>query len=146
MALLRKQGEAQNRQALEKTVQEMNGKHQAELKSMAERHEQEVQSLRDVWEEEKDKLIRVVQKQCNIVFDRTRSRSSPRCVSSALDFFSEQTSVYEPLDSGDALSPKSKARSPGITSNRTPSFSELSKSLRETEALVHSIVNSPMRP
>jgi hypothetical protein len=91
--------------------------------------------LGDGWDEERRSLIEMLQRECNAVFDRNKGTASPRSV--LTEFFADiqlvdkQQHVLSPQQTGDQSTPELVS----------PTFSELDRTLRETEALVEIVLN-----
>lgn len=126
--------ETKRREALEIRLDELQIEFDAQKKELANKHATDLSKLGHGWEAERRSLVDTLQRECNSVFDRTKS-ASPRSV--ATDFFAD---IELAEKQNTALSPLSEQ---GATEVRSPStFSELDRTLRETEALVDKVLGN----
>lgn len=120
--------ETKKREALEKRLDELQKEFDSYKMALADK-------LGNGWDEKRHSLVEMLQRECNAVFDRNKDSASPRSVST--EFFADiqlagkQQHVLSPHQTGDRSTP-------GVVS---PTFSELDRTLRETEALVEMVLN-----
>jgi hypothetical protein len=133
--------EVTRREALERSVDELNHRTEQDKKQLLARHGEEREKRRMEWEMERDTLLTVIQTDCNSAFERRRSniarpspsRPSPTTVDS--DFFSKMTvDTSRPEPSPSRIVP---AWTPSLIS---PAYSDIDSVLRETEDLIQSIM------
>lgn len=124
--------ETKKRNALEIRLDELQKEFNSQKMALADK-------LGNGWDEKRRSLIEILQNECNAVFDRNKNTASPRSVST--DFFTDiqlaerQQHVLSPQQTGDRSAPE-------VVS---PTFSELDRTLRETEALVEMVLNGNLQ-
>lgn len=121
------QRETKKREALEMRLEELQKEFDSQKRALEDK-------LGNGWDEERRSLVEMLQRECNGVFDRSKSTVSPRSVST--EFFAgtqlaEKQRVLSPQQVRDQSTPE-------VVS---PTFSELDRTLRETEALVEMVLN-----
>ena len=125
--------ETRRREALEIRLDQVQKEFDAQKKALAAKHATELSKLGIGWEAEIKSLVDSLQRDCNNVFDRAKS-SSPRSVTT--EFFADielaesQHTILSPLGAQ------------STTEVRSPTFTELDRTLRETEALVEKMLNN----
>jgi uncharacterized membrane-anchored protein YhcB (DUF1043 family) len=125
--------EMKRRKALEIRLDELQTEFDTQKKALAHKYASNVSTLSHGWEEERRDLINTLQHECNNLFDRTKS-ASPRSVTT--EFFAD----IELAEKEQTLS--SLGGRPNTTETRSPTFAELDRTLRETEALVEKVLNN----
>lgn len=124
--------ETNKREALEIQLDELQKEFDSQKIALADK-------LGNGWEEQRRSLVELLQRECNVVFDRNKDTASPRSVST--EFFADiqlaekQQHVLSPYQIGDRSTPE-------VVS---PTFSELDQALRETEALVEMVLNGNLQ-
>jgi hypothetical protein len=126
--------ETKKREALEIRLDELQKEFNSQKTTLADK-------LGNGWEEKRRSLIEILQHECSAVFDRNRNNdtASPRSV--LTEFFTDiqlaerQQHVLSPQQTGDRSAPE-------VVS---PTFSELDRTLRETEALVEMVLNGNLQ-
>ena len=124
------------REQLQCTVNQMEQHLVSEKRRLSTEHQEEVKSLRAKWEDEKNLLLDVIQRDCNLVFEDKRNvplnERSPRSVdfdfSKTKHIFTDDLEAHGNSDMMDSK-PKSPVYSPKID-----------EELRATEALVQSLL------
>lgn len=129
------QRETKRREALEKRLDQLQVEFNAQTNALTSKHATDLSKLGHGWEEEKRVLVDKLQRECNSVFDRTKS-TSPRTVTT--EFFAD----IDFAEKQHALSPVGADYPTTMTDTRSPTFSELDKTLRDTEAFVEKVLNS----
>jgi hypothetical protein len=121
------QRETKKREALEMRLEELQKEFDLQKRGLEDK-------LGSGWDEERRSLVEMLQRECNGVFDRSKSTISPRSVST--EFFADSQLAKKPQ----VLSPQQigDQSTPEVVS---PTFSELDRTLRETEALVEMVLN-----
>lgn len=125
--------EMTRRKALELRLDQLQTEFDTQKKALARKHASDVSKLGHGWEEERRDLVDTLQRECNSLFDRTKS-ASPRSVTT--EFFAD----IELAEKEQTLSPLGGR--PNSTETRSPTFAELDRTLRETEALVEKVLNN----
>jgi hypothetical protein len=123
--------ESKRREALEIRLDQLQAEFDDQKKSLANKHATDLSKLGHGWEAERKLLVDTLQRECNSVFDRTKS-ASPRSVTT--DFFADKVL---PEKRQTTISPCSEQ---GGRQVQSMTFSELDKTLRETEALVEKVL------
>jgi chromosome segregation ATPase len=123
------QRETKRREALEVRLDQLQEEFDAQKGALA-----DLSKLGHGWETERKNLVDTLQRECNSVFDRTKS-ASPHSVTT--EFFAD----IELAERQRALSPLGERAS--VNSEiRSPTFTELDRTLRETEAFVEKVLSS----
>mmetsp|Transcript_7625 Transcript_7625/g.10855 ORF Transcript_7625/g.10855 Transcript_7625/m.10855 type:complete len:806 (+) Transcript_7625:159-2576(+) len=119
---------------------------EAEKKYMEERHAREMQTSREYWESEKDIMISEIKRECNFVFESSKSWTPKSEATSSLGFFSHRQEAVREEEGSQSLLPSIVSTSPKDSNSGNSQLlsSDLGQSLRETEALVESILNKPL--
>lgn len=120
----------------------LNAKLEKEKKKLKEQYESQQEKLRLQWEEERDTLLAVIQKDCNLAFENHRKRSNnaggggpPRLRSNTLESVDSFKSFPAMTVNVGRLSEEVSMTKPLIS----PS-SDIDSVLNETEALIQSIM------
>ena len=127
--------EIAKREQLQEALSQLKEQLVSEKNQLVQEHTEEVQALKKSWEDEKKMLLDVIQRDCNQVIEKRRK--SPRTVSS--DF-----SSLSPSSAAATSSPVFRS-SPVKELNsehklESSSYSKIDEELRETEALVQSLL------
>jgi hypothetical protein len=140
--------ETARREAMEKTVKNLNEQLDFDKKHLITRHATELQKRQAEWEEERNTLLSIIQKECNSVFDRkmsslarqtARPSATPIATATATSaFFSESLTVDTDAYPVSSSPTRKSSRSPPLISPL--SHSDFGHFLRETEELVQSIM------
>jgi len=129
------QRETKRREALEVRLEQLQREFDAQKKALAAKHATDISKLGHGWEAERKSLVDSLQRECNGVFDRTKS-ASPRSVTT--EFFAE----FELAEKYHSLSPLGERSSVTTGEVRSPTLTELDRTLRETEALVERVLGN----
>ena len=115
---------------------------EAEKLSMAEKHAREMQTNREYWENERDTMISGIKRECNFVFESSKSWTPKSEATSSLGFFSHRQETLRDDEGSRSVLPSIVSTSPKESNSGSSQLlsSDLSHSLRETEALVESIL------
>ena len=126
--------EVAKREQFQTTVNKLEQQMVAEKRRISSEHQEELKGLKATWENEKNLLLDVIQRDCNLVFEEKRTESvnerSPRSV----DFdFSKSKHVHtHNLGTQDTAD---------LSLSKLPVYSlKIDAELRETEALVQSLI------
>lgn len=127
------QRESKRRQALEIRLDELQAEFDKQKRALANKYTADLSKLGNGWEAERKSLVDMLQLECNSVFDRTKS-ASPRSVTT--DFFADIELAEKKHANQSPLSEQ------GDGQVQLSTFSELDRTLRETEALVEKVLGN----
>ena len=131
--------ETLQREHLQATVVRLEQQLISERRRISSEHQDEVKQLKATWGDEKKRLLDVIQRDCNIVFDEQRSESvlemSPRSVD--YDFSKSKEIIANAPDSQNTA---------GLEKHKSLVYSpKMDAELRETEALVQKLLVGKMQ-
>lgn len=138
--------EASRRASLEFNIKQLNLDMEQERERLQSSHMEDLEKKRREWELERDTLLTIIQKDCNLAFEqhwrqpnhssRTPKYTSPSHTSSAptinTDFFPSK----QPLTIDTTLEPDFESGANLVS----PAYSDIDDVLRETEDLIQSIL------
>lgn len=124
--------ETKRREAIELRLDQLQKDFDAQQKALTNKFTTDISKLGHGWEEERRNLVDTLQRECNSVFDRTKS-SSPHSVTT--EFFTD----INVAEKQHMISPVGERPTMKV---RSPTFTELERTLHETEALVEKVLNS----
>lgn len=124
--------ETAKREQLQQEIHNLNEQLTSEHERLTNEHVTELESLKRKWKEEKNILLNVIQRDCNLVFEQNRNKSnmSPKSVVCAFDIDKEFD--LSQLESGDPCQQ--------THSGSSPRYADIDKELQETEALVQRLL------
>eukprot|EP00934_Nitzschia_sp_Nitz4_P007291 Nitzschia sp. Nitz4//scaffold358_size24170//19364//21693//NITZ4_008433-RA/size24170-processed-gene-0.36-mRNA-1//-1//CDS//3329549008//7281//frame0 len=136
--------ESSRRNALEESISRQRKDMEEERKRLQSRHAAELSKKRQEWEAERDTLLTVIQKDCNVLIEQKRqARSTPRAPAAAASLAAaaspvpDQQSTHSEFFS--KLTIETTDLEDGVPSMVSPSSSDMDNVLRETENLIHSL-------
>lgn len=141
--------EVSRREKLEEDLISMEKQTAFDKQRLIREQDEKIHALKKTWDEEKRVLLDVIQRDCNLVFEQNKGPTSidmdggsPRAV--AVDFATNrrlQFVVGSPVDNNNNNNtPSSENNMNSSSIVISPSYSEIDKELRETEALVESLM------
>ena len=126
--------EVAKREQLQEVLNQLEEQIVSEKQQLENEHREEVEALKKSWDAEKAVLLDVIQRDCNQVFEKQRSSGGI-------------VRVVSPRSVDLTLSPRAAKQNPCPETNLNPghrleasSYSKIDEELRETEALVQSLL------
>ena len=131
--------EVAKREQFQEIVNKLEQQLVSEKRRISSEHQDEVKGLKATWEDEKNLLLDVIQRDCNLVFEEKRNESvnerSPRSVD--FEFSKTKHVLTHSLESQDTA---------GVSKSESTVYSpKIDAELRETEALVQSLIVGEIR-
>jgi hypothetical protein len=137
--------ETTKREKLQEELTQLEEAYASEKKRLTDEHISETQSLKRKWAEEKAILLDVIQRDCNLVFEQNRntSHTSPKSVVYGFPSLEKQYDASVQVESPTNQSQRQNEEPISTyTLGVSPRYSDIEQELRETEALVQTILGS----
>lgn len=137
--------ETTKREKLQEELKQLEETYASEKQRLTDEHMSETQSLKRKWAEEKAILLDVIQRDCNLVFEQNRhtSHTSPKSVVCGFPSLEKQFDPTVQMESPTNRSQRQNEEQISTYSlGISPRYSDIEQELRETEALVQTILGS----